>query len=164
VKDTVRRTIITADPEAAVFRTVTLEDHLAEALATNRLTVALVGTCGAMALLLAMVGVYGIVAYSVARRTREIGVRVALGARPGQIFGLIVREGGRVVALGLVTGLLAASAGTQLLGSMLYGVSATDPLTFVAVPIALAMVALLASCLPALRALRLNPVAALRQE
>ena len=104
VSDAVRRTITDTDPEAAVFRTVTLESHLAEALVTNRLTVALVGTCGVMALLLAMVGVYGIVAYSVARRTREIGVRVALGARPGQIFRLIVSEGGRVVGVGVATG------------------------------------------------------------
>jgi predicted permease len=164
VADAVRRSITDTDPETAVFRTVTLESHLAEALATNRLTVALVGVCGAMALLLAMVGVYGIVAYSVARRTREIGVRVALGASPGQIFRLIVSEGGRVVIAGVVVGAVAAVAGTRLLGSMLYGVSSTDPVTFILVPGLLAVVALLASCLPALRALRLNPVVALRQE
>ncbi len=164
VADAVRRTIKDTDREAAVFRVVTLESHLGEALATNRLTVALVGTCGVLALLLAMVGVYGIVAYSVARRTREIGVRVALGARPGQIFRLIVSEGGRVVGVGVALGAVAAVAGTRLLGSMLYGVSATDPLTFALVPIALALAALLASCLPALRAVRLSPVVALRQE
>ena len=162
--DSVRRAIMETDREAAVFRTVTLDSHLAEALATNRLTVALVGTCGVMALLLAMVGVYGIVAYAVARRTREIGVRVALGASPGQIFRLILSEGGRVVAVGVALGAAAAVVGTRLLASMLYGVSATDPLTFTLVPAALAAVALLASSLPALRAVRLSPVVALRQE
>jgi putative ABC transport system permease protein len=162
--EAVRRTVTDSDRQVAVFRTVTLEAHLAEALTTNRLTLALVGTCGGMALLLAMVGVYGIVAFSVARRTREIGVRMALGARPAQIFRLIVSEGGRVIALGVVVGALGAAAGTRLLGSMLYGVSATDPLTFAGVPLTLALVALLASCLPAFRALRLNPVVALRQE
>jgi predicted permease len=162
--DPIRRTITEMDREVAVFRTVTLEAHLAEALATNRLTAALVGACGLMALVLALVGIYGIVAYSVARRTREIGVRVALGAQPRQIFRLIVSEGGKVVALGVIAGVIAAAAGMRLLGSMLYAVSATDPVTFAAVPAALGVVALLAGCLPAWRALRLNPIVALRQE
>jgi putative ABC transport system permease protein len=159
-----RRTLMNVDRSAAVFRTVTLEAHLAEALATNRLTVALVSVCGAMALLLSAVGIYGIVAFAVARRTREIGVRVALGAGPRQIFRLIVGEGGRVVAVGIGLGMLAALAGNRVLISMLYGVSASDPLTFLAVPALLGVVAVLAGALPALRALRLNPVVALRQE
>lgn len=162
--EAVRRTIVEGDRDVAVFRTVTLEAQLAEALAANRLTVALVGACGLMALLLAVVGVYAVVAYSVARRTREIGVRVALGARPGQIFRLVIGKGGRIVALGITGGALAALAATRLLVTMLYGVSATDTITFLTVPAALALVAVLASCLPALRALRLNPMVALRQE
>jgi putative ABC transport system permease protein len=164
VSETVRRTLIGIDADIAVFRTVSLEAHLAEALAANRLTAALVGVCGVMALLLAVVGVYGIVAYAVARRTREIGVRVALGAGPAQIFRLLIGEGGRIVAVGIAGGAIAALAGTRLLVSMLYGVSATDPLTFLSVPAILAVVAVVASSLPALRALRLNPVVALRQD
>ena len=86
----------------------------------------LVTVCGALAFLLAVVGIYGIVAYAVVRRTREIGVRVALGAQPGQVLGLIVREGGRVIGVGLAFGLVMAVASTRLLESMLYGISATD--------------------------------------
>jgi predicted permease len=162
--ETVRQAIIAHDRDAAAFRTVTLEAHLAEALAANRLTAALVGTCGLMAVLLAIVGVYGVVAFAVARRTREIGVRVALGASPGQIFRLVIGEGGGIVLLGIATGAVAAVGASRLLGSMLYGVSATDPATFLLVPGLLAAVAVAASCLPAARAVRMNPVAALRHD
>jgi ABC-type antimicrobial peptide transport system permease subunit len=117
-----------------------------------------------MAVLLAIVGVYGVVAFAVARRTREIGVRVALGASPGQIFRLVIGEGGGIVLLGIATGAVAAVGASRLLGSMLYGVSATDPATFLLVPGLLAAVAVAASCLPAARAVRMNPVAALRHD
>jgi putative ABC transport system permease protein len=147
-----------------VFRTMTLEDHLAEAVAANRLTGALVTFCGLMAFVLAAVGVYGIVAFAVERRTREIGIRVALGAQPGQVLALLAREGGRVILAGVVLGLVSAWASTRLLTSMLYGISATDPATFLMVPAAVAVIALVASCVPAARALGINPVAALRHE
>jgi len=162
--ETVRQAIVAHDRDAAAFRTVTLEAHLAEALAANRLTAALVGTCGLMAVLLAIVGVYGVVAFAVARRTREIGVRVALGASPAQIFRLVIGEGGGIVLLGIAAGAVAAVGASRLLGSMLYGVSATDPATFLMVPGMLAAVAVAASCLPAARAVRMNPVAALRHD
>ena len=162
--DTIRRTAAAVDRDVAIFRTITLEAHLAEAVTGNRLTVALVATCGVMAFALASVGVYGIVAYSVVRRTREIGVRVALGARPGQVLALLVREGGRVVAVGVGLGVAAALASTRLLASMLYGIGATDPATFFFVPLAVTCAAMLASCVPAMRALRISPVAALRHD
>jgi ABC-type antimicrobial peptide transport system permease subunit len=162
--ETIRRTATAVDRDVAIFRTITLETYLAEAVAGNRLTVVLVAICGAMAFALAIVGVYGIVAYSVARRTREIGVRVALGARPAQVLGLLVREGGRVIAIGVGLGVAAALAATRLLESMLSGVSATDPATFLFVPAAVTGAAMLASCVPAARALRISPVAALRHE
>ena len=111
-----------------------------------------------------MVGVYGIVSYAVVRRTREIGVRVALGARSGQVLALLVRESGRVVVYGVAAGVLAALGATRLLSSMLYGVSATDAVTFAIVPVAVAAVALLACSVPAARALRISSVAALRHE
>ena len=109
-------------------------------------------------------GIYGVVAFAVARRAREIGVRVALGAAPAQIFRLIGGQSGRVVAYGIGCGLLAALAANRFLVSMLFGISASDPVTFLVVPAVLAAVALVAGAVPALRALRLNPVIALRQE
>jgi putative ABC transport system permease protein len=118
----------------------------------NRLIVALVAACGALALVLAIVGVYGIVAYAVVRRTREIGVRIALGASRAQILGLLVREGGAVAATGVVVGVLAALGSTRLLASMLYGISATDAATFLSVAIAVDGAAILASSVPAARA------------
>jgi putative ABC transport system permease protein len=162
--ETIRRRATAVDRNVAVFRTVTLEDHLAEAVAANRLTVALVTFCGLMAFVLAAVGVYGIVAYAVERRTREIGIRVALGARPGQVLALLAHEGGRVILAGVVLGLVAALASTRLLTSMLYGISATDPATFLVVPVAVTIIALVATCIPAARVLGINPVAALRHE
>ena len=109
VADTVRRTVSAINRDVAVFRTVTLEDHLSEALSANRLTVALVATCGGLALALALIGVYGIVSYTVARRTREIGVRMALGATPWQVLRLLVADNGAVVAFGLAIGLAGGS-------------------------------------------------------
>jgi putative ABC transport system permease protein len=162
--DTVRRRIIPVDRGVAVFRTTTLEAHVAEALAANRLTVALVTACGLIAFLLAVIGVYGVVAYALVRRTREIGVRVALGASPARIVGMLLREGGRVTGVGIAAGALAALAATRLLASMLFGVSATDPLTFILVPAAIVIVAFAASWIPAHRALRVDPILALRHE
>jgi predicted permease len=164
VADSVRRQAMAIDDRVAIFRTVTLEDHLADGVAANRLTATLVAFCGGLAFLLAVVGVYGIVAYAVVRRTREIGVRVALGARPRQVLSLIVREGGRVIGVGIVLGVAAALGATRMLQALLYGISATDLSTFLIVPIAVAAAAMLASCVPAARALRISPVAALRHE
>jgi len=143
---------------------VTLEAHLEEALAGNRLTVTLVTMCGVLALALALVGVYGIVAYAVVRRTREIGVRVALGATPWQVLRLLLIENGNIVALGLAIGLGAAMAATRLLGSMLYAISPTDAATYGTVLATVGLVAAAACVVPASRALRVDPVAALRQD
>jgi predicted permease len=162
--DTIRRQAVSLDDSVAIFRLVTLEDHLEETISLNRLIVSLVLTCGALAFALAVVGVYGIVAYAVARRTREIGVRVALGATPGQVLGLLLREGVRVIAIGVAVGVLAALTSTRLLQTLLYGISATDASTFLLVPAAVAAAAVVASCVPAARALRISPVAALRHE
>jgi putative ABC transport system permease protein len=164
VADTVRRTMIAVNSDVAVFRTVTLTAQLEEALAANRLTVALVTACGVMALTLALVGLYGVVSYTVVRRTREIGVRVALGARPSQVLRLLVAENGTVVGIGLAGGAIAAAAASNLLGSMLYGIGATDAATYGAVLVTVGIVAVLASLIPAVRALRVDPIAALRHE
>jgi ABC-type antimicrobial peptide transport system permease subunit len=141
-----------------------LEDVYATALGRDRFLLTLIGVFAAVALLLATVGVYGVTAEAAKRRTREIGVRVALGARAGGVAALILRQGLALAAAGITLGLVAALAGTRLLASVLFGVSARDGLTFIAVPAVLALAAALACVLPALRAARLDPVRALRQE
>lgn len=133
-------------------------------LADRRFLLLLVSLFGAAALVLAAVGVYGIVAFSAARRTQEIGVRMALGAQRSDIGYLILGEGARLAVAGVAIGIAASFAITRLLSSLLFGVSATDPITFVGVAVLLCLVALLASYLPARRAIRLDPNAALRYE
>jgi predicted permease len=160
----VRRALTSVRADAAVYRTTTLEAHLSEAFATDRLSAALVSACGALATLLAAVGVYGVMAYAVVRRRREIAVRVALGATPGQIVHLIFNDGVWLTAMGVLVGLAAAAAGTRLLTSMLYGVSPTDAETVVTAPVLLALVTVVAAIVPIRRALRLEPMSILRQE
>jgi putative ABC transport system permease protein len=116
------------------------------------------------ALVLAAVGVYGLISYSVAQRTREIGIRVALGARPAQVVRPIVREGMTLAAIGVAVGLAGSAAATRLISSFLFQVNSTDPLTFSAVAVLLLVVALVASYVPSRRALRVDPLTALRAE
>ena len=132
--------------------------------ARQRFNMLLMTVFGAAALLLAAIGVYGLMAYSVAQRTREIGVRLALGARTGQVWRMVVLQGMGLVAAGVVIGLDSASGLTRLIASFLFGVEASDPITFVAVPLVLTTVALGAVALPARRASRVDPVLALRGE
>ena len=162
--DQIRRELMIVDRNAAVFRSVTLAAHVSEAIADGKLTAALVGACGGMALLLATIGVYGVIAYSVASRMREIGVRVALGAQPYHVIRLVLREGLGVTSVGIIFGLLAAMIATPALKSFLFGISASDPLTYAVVPVLLALIALLAACPPVRRALRVEPNSVLRQE
>ena len=133
-------------------------------LADRRFLLLLVGLFAVAALALAAVGIYGVVAFSVTRRTQEIGIRMSLGAQRGNILRLVVGEGARMAAFGLVIGIGASLAITRLMSSLLFGVSATDPLTFVAVAALLATVALLASYIPSRRAIRVDPMVALRYE
>ena len=162
--ETVRTQATDTDHDVAVYRAMTLTSHLSESMATDRLTAALVGACGLIALVLAVTGVYGVIAFAVARRTPEIGVRLALGARPAQILRLVMRESAIMSAVGLGVGLLAASGATRLLASVLYGVGASDVPTFAGVAAALAVITMLAVLLPARRALAIDPVVALRRE
>jgi putative ABC transport system permease protein len=162
--DLVRRELVAVDRNVPVFRAVTLNSHVSEAIADGKLTAALVGACGGMALLLAMIGVYGVIAYTVASRMREIGVRVALGARPRHVIHLVLREGLGVTSIGILFGIVAAMIATPVLKSLLFGISASDPMTYLVVPGLLALVALLASFPPVGRALRIEPTAVLRQE
>ena len=164
--DAVRRAVAAVDAKVPVYRAMTLGAHLDEAIAADRLTASLVTVCGGMALLLAMLGVYGVIAYAVVRRAREIGIRVALGARPRDVIGLILREGLSVTLIGMALGLVAAVAAARGLEALtpLYGVGTIDPLTYAAVPALLIAVALLAALPPTQRALRLDPNIVLRQE
>ena len=164
VAETARRELLEVNRNVPVFRTTSLSAHMAEASADSRLTAALVGACGVMALLLATIGVYGVIAYSVTRRQREIGVRLALGARPWHIVNLVLSEGLVTSVSGIVVGLAGAVLSTRALKSLLYGVTPSDPLTYVIVPALLAIVSLIAACEPARRALRVEPNTILRHD
>ena len=133
-------------------------------LGSRRFNVILLGFFGITALLLATAGVFGVMAYSVSRRTPEIGVRIALGAGPGDVLGMILGQGLRTIFIGVAMGIVGALALTRAIGSLLFGVTATDPLTFGAVALLLVGAALLACYLPARRAMRVDPMVALRYE
>ena len=137
---------------------------VAKTLSPQRFNLVLLGIFAAVALLLAAVGIYGVIAYSVTQRTHEIGVRVAVGAQPHHVIELVLGESGRLVAAGTLIGLAGAAVLTRFMSSMLFGVTARDPLTFIAVAALLGAVALVASYIPARRALRVDPMIALRHE
>jgi predicted permease len=159
-----RAAVRDVDRDLVVNEVQPLEARVAQSIARPRLSVWLLTGFSALALLLAAVGIYGVMAYTVAQRTREIGVRMALGADPGNVKRLVVLQGMRPALLGVGVGLLAAFGASRLIGSLLYGVSALDPLTFVLVPLFLSGVALIATYLPARRATRVLPTVALQAE
>jgi ABC-type antimicrobial peptide transport system permease subunit len=137
---------------------------VATTLAPTRIAAMVLGAFGGLALLLAAVGLYGVIAYSVSRRTREVGIRLALGAPRAQVMRMVVWQGGRLAAIGIALGLGISAFVTGLLESLLYGVSGLDPIAFTGAAILLLMVALAANVIPALTASRVNPVTALRSE
>jgi putative ABC transport system permease protein len=142
----------------------TMSAVVAQATAEPRFYVVLLAAFAAIAVVLAAVGIYGVMSYSVSRRTHEIGIRIALGAEPSTVLRFIVRQGMTLAFIGATAGLVAAFALTRLMHGLLYGVGATDPTTFVAVTAALCAVALAASYLPARRATRIDPLVALRSD
>ncbi|MFN2397923.1 MAG: ABC transporter permease [Gemmatimonadaceae bacterium] len=160
----IRREVQAAAPDWTIGTTRTMEEQLAGSLIPQRIAAAALGVFGALALLLASVGLYGVVAYAVAQRTREIGVRVALGAKPWDVLGLVLRQSASLVGAGLAIGLAASWALTRLLSNLLLGVSATDTVTFLGASLLLAIVAFVATYLPARRAASVDPMAALRYE
>jgi putative ABC transport system permease protein len=160
----VRDAVRAVDPKLALANVRTLDDQIADVTITDRFTAALVAVLALTGLFLAACGLYGVVAYSVGQRTREIGVRIALGASPAAVVLLIVREGGLLIAAGIAAGLVAARASTSVLANLLYEVRAGDVGTFAAVAVTLAAIGLLACLLPARRASRLNPAVALKAE
>jgi putative ABC transport system permease protein len=159
-----KRVVRSMDANLPVYEVETMEDIISASVAPRRFTMLLLGIFAALALVLAAIGLYGVVAYSVARRTQEIGLRVAVGARRSDIFRLVVREGMGLSLIGAVVGTLGALALTQLFSSLLYGVGAKDPLTFSSVPVLLMAVAFIACTVPAMAATRVDPIQALRYE
>jgi putative ABC transport system permease protein len=159
-----RELVKSLDAAVPVFGIRTLAQQKDGSLALQRMAATLLSGFGALALLLAALGIYGVLAYSVGRRTREIGVRMALGAQLADVLGLVLRQGLGLVTIGVVVGLAGAFAVTRLLRNFLYEVQPLDPLTFVSVVVVLAAVALLACWLPARRAAKIEPIEALRHE
>jgi predicted lysophospholipase L1 biosynthesis ABC-type transport system permease subunit len=162
--ESVRRALTRIDPGVPVFETRTLESYLGEVFAAERLTSALLLCCAGMALLLASVGLYGAIAYNVLHRSREIGVRIALGAGPLHVLFVVLREGLALTAAGIAAGLALAFWSTHGLAFMLFGVAPRDAMTFALAPVVLAAIAVIAAAGPARRALRVDPIAVLRQE
>ena len=160
----IRQIVHSIDPNQPVGDVRTMESLASESVAPQRLTMLVSILFAALALVLAMVGLYGVISYSVAQRTHEFGVRVALGAERRDILKLVVGQGSRMVLVGVGAGVLGALALTRFVSSLLYGVKPTDPLTFLGVTLLLIAVALLASYIPARRATKVDPLVALRYE
>ncbi|HJZ83386.1 MAG TPA: FtsX-like permease family protein, partial [Pyrinomonadaceae bacterium] len=160
----VRNEVRSLDPNLPLFDVKTVTEHMRLSLFPARIAATVLGAFGVVALMLAAIGIYGVTSYSVAQRTREIGIRMALGARLHDVLRLIVSHGIKLIVIGVAIGLTGAYLLTRVLDSVLYGVSATDPLVFSVVPGVLILVGLFASYLPARRATKVDPLVALRCE
>ncbi|HWI18086.1 MAG TPA: FtsX-like permease family protein, partial [Vicinamibacterales bacterium] len=152
------------DPTIPVANARTMEDVVSTSLATPRLTGFLLGTFAAIALTLAAVGIYGVLSYLVARRTHEIGIRLAVGANRAQVMTMVLKQGLSLAGIGIAAGLAAAFLVTQFMQTLLYQIRPSDPETFVLVSLVLVGVAIVASAVPAYRATRVSPLIALRTE
>jgi putative ABC transport system permease protein len=161
---TVRSQVQSLDTNLALTNMNTIGELIDQGLWAPRVGAGLLTVFGGLALLLAVVGVYGVLSYSVNQQTREIGIRMAMGAQTGRILGLVVGQGMRLAVAGLTLGLLVAFAAMRVLSSLLFGVSAHDPLTFGGVSLVLATAAILACYIPARRATKVDPIIALRYE
>ena len=160
----VRRAVQSIDSDMFVRQLEPMTSLVAQRLAQPKFNMLLLGIFAAVAMVLAAVGMYGVIAYSVTQRTREIGIRMALGAQRTQMLGMVLRQSLTVVAIGLFLGLLAAIAATRLLASLLYCVGANDVLTYATVVLLLSVAAFFASYIPARRAMKVDPMVALRYE
>jgi ABC-type antimicrobial peptide transport system permease subunit len=159
-----RETLVTLEPQLLLLDNQTMKAQIQAMLFPVRVAAALVSVFSGLGLLLAAVGLYGIIAYAVAQRTREIGIRMAIGARPGAVVRLVLRQGLGLAAAGLVAGSLLGAAATRVVAGALYGVGVGDPIAWGAAAIVLVGAALLAHAIPAYRAVRIDPMGALRSE
>jgi putative ABC transport system permease protein len=160
----IRAAVAAVDKDQPVSGVETMKQLVSDSVSTRRLTLVLLGLFSGLALVLAAIGIYGVMAYSVAQRTHEIGIRIAVGAQQKDVLGLVLREGARLALWGVAFGVVAALGLTRLLSTLLFGVSASDPLTYAGVAVLLVVVALLACYIPARRALNVDPMVALRYE
>jgi len=160
----VRRTVKNLDADQPIYNPRTMDEIRAESVAPDRLNLTLLSLFASLALVLAIVGIYGVMSYSVSQRTHEIGIRMAIGARPGDVFRMIMGQGMKLALIGVVVGLVGAFALTRLMASMLFGVQPTDATTFSVISGLLITVALLACYLPGRRATKVEPVISLRYE
>ena len=160
----VRRVVARIDPDVPVRRDRTLEVLSIQSTAGYRFRATMVGTFAALALVLAMVGVFGVLAYTVQQRQREIGVRMALGATSARVMWLVFRDAGWMIATGAIVGVVLAAFSGRLVATFLFGVDPLDPLTFVSVPAVILLTAIVAAAAPAWRASRINPAVAFRHD
>jgi ABC-type antimicrobial peptide transport system permease subunit len=160
----VRQVVWSVDPNLPLAEVYTADYFYRRSLARTSFALVMLGIAGGMALLLGVVGIYGVIAYSVSHRTREIGIRIALGAQLRTVIGMFVRQGMLLTGIGLVAGLLVSLAVMRLMSTLLFGVESIDPPTYIAVSCALAAIAFLACYLPARRSAGVDPVEALRIE
>ena len=159
-----REAVRSIAPQSPVFQVQTMDGVISQSLTTRRLVLVLLVAFAALALVLSAAGVYGVMSYGVSQRAREIGIRMALGARRGAVLAMILSNAARLMAMGVGAGLLAAALLTRALGSMLYGVGALDPITFVIVPVVIGGVGLAAGAIPAIRAARIDPLESMRAD
>jgi len=159
-----RREVRSMDPNVGVFEAMPLTDHVSASLYPQKVAAVVLGVLGVVALALAAVGLYGLMAYAMTQRTHEIGIRMALGARPGDVLGLAVRQGMGLALTGLLVGIVAAAAVTRLASGLLVNVSATDPLIFAGVAVVFVLAGMVACLIPARRATTVDPLIALRAE
>jgi putative ABC transport system permease protein len=160
----IRGIVASIDKEQPIFRIATMREVVNASVSTRRITLILLGLFSALALVLAGIGIYGVISYSAAQRSREIGIRMALGAQRGDVMRLVLAQGGKISAAGIVIGSAASLGLTRLMAKLLYSVSVVDPATFAVVAFVLALIATVASYIPARRALRVDPLVALRNE
>jgi putative ABC transport system permease protein len=160
----VQRIVAEVDKDQAVFDIQSLEQAISSWVAPQRFWMRLFGIFAGLAVLLAAIGIYGVISYSVSQRTHEIGVRMALGAERNDVLKLVLRQGLKLALIGVAIGIAGSFALTRLIAQFLYGVKATDPMTFAAVALLLTAVALAASYIPARRATKVDPLVALRHE